>query len=79
MEPSAKRLFVVAILLLIGAFATCYFGVRHEIQDIPEHQRARMTDFDWIGVPWIERGIAIAGVALIVGSIAGILQWRDAR
>jgi hypothetical protein len=79
MEARAKRLFIVAIFLLIGAFATCYFGVHHEIEEIPEQQRAAMTDFDWIGVPWIERGIAIAGVALIVGSIAGVLQWRDAR
>jgi hypothetical protein len=72
-----KGLLIIAVLLLLTAFATCYFGVRYDAAQIP--QRQQMTDFDWIGVTWVQRGMAVAAVALAAGCLAGILHWIHVR
>ena len=56
MSRAVKSLLLVSLLLLAASFATCRFGVRHEINKIPPETRARMADFDWIGAEWIMRG-----------------------
>lgn len=44
------------MLLVVASWATCHFGVEHEIAGIPAETRDQMADFDWVGVEWIGRG-----------------------
>jgi hypothetical protein len=79
MDAITKRWIVIAFLLLLVAMATCHFGVRYEIDQIPEEQRKQMTDFDWIGSEWILCGMEIAALAFLVGGVAGVRQWRQRK
>ena len=38
-----------------------------------------MADFDWIGVEWIELGLAISALALALGLVALVLRISHAR
>jgi hypothetical protein len=60
-----KILLSVSLLLIVASFTTCHFGVEYEINKIPPEQRARMADFDWIGVEWIARGMGIFLLAIL--------------
>jgi hypothetical protein len=77
MTPRLKVLLTLAILLLVAAFATCHFGIRYAIDQIPEEQRRTMTDVDWVGAEWVFRAMGLAGVALILGLSVGIALWRN--
>jgi hypothetical protein len=82
MKLLAKRLAWTSAFLLIASFATCHFGVQHEINKIPPEIRARMSDFDWIGIRWIAWGGAIFILACILALTASaywIIQWSDRR
>jgi len=72
-------LLLSAALLLVGGMSTCYFGVQYEISIIPEEQRSQMDDFDWIGVDWIARGLAVSALAFALGVSGLVLWWRDYR
>lgn len=48
-RESASALIVAGLLLLLAGVAVAYFGVQHEISQIPDVDRSSMTDFDWIG------------------------------
>ena len=73
MNRSAKVL-LVSLLLTAASFATCHFGVQHEINKIPPETRAGMADFDWVGVEWISRGLVLLVLAFASGA-AGIVIW----
>lgn len=70
MRRARKWLLIVAALVFALGASTCYFGVRHDIAQIPVERRARMTDFDWIGVEWISAGLATQAfsVALVIAA-----------
>lgn len=67
-------LFGLSFLLMIASFATCCFGVQHEIDKIPVETRARMGDTDWVGVEWIGRGMIIFIGAALAG-FASVTLW----
>jgi hypothetical protein len=48
-----KIQFFTGIVLAAASFATCYFGVKHLVEQIPPEIRRGMTDTDWIGIEWI--------------------------
>jgi TRAP-type C4-dicarboxylate transport system permease small subunit len=60
-----KILLFTGLFLLIGSFATCYFGVQYAESQISPEIRSKMTDTDWIGIEWIGRGLLILLLALI--------------
>jgi hypothetical protein len=74
MKSVAKVLIALSLLLSIASLATGYFGVRHEIDKIPPEIKARMSDFDWIGIEWIAGGLIIFAFALI-SAITGLTIW----
>jgi len=73
-----RVLFGLSLLLIVASWATCHYGVEHELSKIPAETRARMTDFDWIGVEWIWRGTIMLFVALILDFVA-LLMWLARR
>jgi hypothetical protein len=73
-----RVLFALSFLLMLASFATCHYGVQHEISKIPPETRARMSDFDWIGVEWIERGMIVLFVAIILACVA-LTMWLRGR
>jgi hypothetical protein len=72
-------LVAIAVLLVAAGTATCVVGVRHEISQNPAAQRAQMTDFDWIGVEWIELGAPVVLLGTILGGVGvarGVVPYR---
>jgi len=63
MKKFIRILLISFLFLTVASFATCYFGVEHEINKIPVEVRLKMSDFDWIGVEWITPGILIQTIA----------------
>ena len=59
MKLLSRLLLTVSCVAILGSMATCYFGVRYAINQIPPEDRARMTDTDWVGSEWIGRGMYI--------------------
>jgi hypothetical protein len=73
-----KILLGTSIFLSFASYASCRFGVQHEINKIPPEVRAGMSDFDWIGIQWIALGaIALLG-AILLAMIAAML-WMIQR
>jgi hypothetical protein len=73
-----RTLLSLSLLVIVSSWVTCYFGVQHEIDKIPQDQRAKMTDFDWTGVEWIEFGMTILIGGVLLG-VAGIFLWLVER
>lgn len=73
MKRLQRVLFGLSLLLFVTSFATCHFGVEHEINKIPAEHRARMSDFDWIGYEWIELGMLIFLVGMLSAGGAFLL------
>ena len=65
MKKFIRILLISFLFLTVASFATCYFGVEHEINKIPVEVRLKMSDFDWIAVEWITLGMFIQTIALI--------------
>jgi hypothetical protein len=74
MKSVAKILIAPSLLLSIASLATCHFGVQHEIDKIPPEIKARMSDFDWIGIEWIARG-SIIFVFAAISAITALTIW----
>lgn len=74
MRNSIRLLFALSLLLFTLSLATCFFGVRHEINKIPIDTRARIGDTDWVGVEWILRGLFIFIAAGLTG-FASLTLW----
>ncbi len=53
MKKQIKILLLSFLLLTIASFATCHFGVHHEINKIPPETREKMKEFDWVGIEWM--------------------------
>jgi len=60
------------ILIFVG-FVMFVFGPKLAALQIPADRRARMADFDWIGVEWIA-----GGVLMMIAGLAGWLITRNA-
>lgn len=71
MKIALRLLLLISLLLSVASWATCRFGVQHEINKIPPEVRSRMTDTDWVGVEWIGRGMLMQGIALGLLVMAG--------
>jgi len=69
MKTSRRVFLSVSALLMIASFATCHFGRRHAINQIPPETFSQMEDTDWIGVEWIDRGMYLFIVAVLIGLI----------
>ena len=54
---NSKRITVAALLLFVIGFCLFLVGPQYEIHKILSEGRARMADFDWIGVEWIAAGM----------------------
>lgn len=73
-----KILLGTSVVFVFASYASCKFGVQHEINKIPPEVRAGMSDFDWIGFEWIALGaIALVG-AILLAMIATVL-WMMQR
>ena len=73
-----RVLFGLSLLLMVASWATCHYGVEHEISKIPLEMRLGMSDLDWIGVEWIWRGMIILVVAVVLDCVA-LMMWLGAR
>jgi hypothetical protein len=73
MSNFLRTLGGLSLLLTIASWATCHFGVKHEINKIPAEQRARITDFDWVGAEWITMGMIIFLVGILCALITFVL------
>jgi hypothetical protein len=78
MKNLHRILFAVSLLLIVASWATCHYGVEHEIGKIPPETRAGMSDFDWIGREWIGRGMIILFVAVVLDCVA-LMMWLRGR
>ena len=78
MKNIHRILLGFSLLLMLASWATCHYGVQHEISKIPAETRAGMEDFDWIGVEWIWRGTIILFVAVVMDCVA-LMMWLRAR
>ncbi len=79
MKKLFRFLATLSLLLIAASFATCIFGVQHEINKIPPERRAAMSDFDWIGIEWIFLGMAIQAVAVLLAATAVVLWFLQRR
>ena len=69
-EKKVKIFLQASLFLTCASFATCHFGVQHEINKIPSEIRRGMADFDWIGVEWIALGTMALLAALVLALVA---------
>ena len=82
---AVRALLAVAPVLFLSSLATCYLGVGYEVNQIPPATRAGMSDTDWVGVEWIERGGLLlaaslaAGVGALVLSAVWFYRFRDSK
>jgi hypothetical protein len=74
MRKLYKLLLGGALLLTAASTATCFFGVRYAINQIPPEEIARRGDTDWIGVEWLLRGGLLFAIALALVLIT-IILW----
>ena len=74
---ATKILLWISLLLFLTALATCYFGIKYEVSQIPDEIRNGMEDTDWIGAEWISLGLGIM-VASLVSLLAalGLVAFR---
>jgi hypothetical protein len=79
MKNLHRILLGFSLLLMVASWATCHYGVAHEISKIPAETRAGMEDFDWIGFEWIWRGTIILFVAIVLNSVALMMWLRERR
>jgi hypothetical protein len=79
MKNIHRILLGLSLVLMVASWATCHYGVEHEINKIPAETRAGMADFDWIGVEWIGRGIIILFVAVAIDCVALMMWLRERR
>lgn len=56
----------LALVFVVVGFALFLFGPQYAIHQIPADQRAKMGDFDWVGVEWIAAGqdLMLVGFAI---------------
>ena len=78
MQRAVRVALLVSALLLVASLATCFFGVRHEIDKLPADHPASRGDTDWIGVEWIERAMVMQAVALAL-PVAAAFVWAVNR
>src|SRR5687767_3559089 len=78
MKNLHRILLAFSLLLMVASWATCHYGVAHEISKIPADTREGMEDFDWIGVEWIWRGTIILFVAIVLDLVA-LTMWFARR
>jgi membrane protein YqaA with SNARE-associated domain len=74
MKTSTRMLLTVSLVTILGSMATCFFGVRYAKNQIPPELRARMADTDWVGFEWIERGMYLFVLGVLIGLIP-VLRW----
>lgn len=79
MKRPFRFLVTLSLVLTAASFATCIFGVEHEINKIPPERRAAMSDFDWIGIEWIFLCMAIQAVAVLLAATAFVLWFLQRR
>jgi hypothetical protein len=72
-------MYATAGFLLLAAMLLFLIGPEHEISKIAAAQRAQMTDFDWIGVEWIERAFYTFLASLTCAAVAYWLRGRERR
>lgn len=78
MKRHIKILLFSFLLLTVVSFATCHFGVQHEINKIPPETREKMKDFDWVGIEWIGLGM-IAEFFAVVCLMLALVFWNKQR
>jgi hypothetical protein len=79
MKRSTQIFLTLSAALIITSMGTCFFGVRYAVNQIPPETRSQMEDTDWIGFEWIERGMAIFIVAIVVGSVPVVRELLKKR
>ncbi len=70
MSLTTKYLTGVAVVLGAFAIALLFGGPRYAISQLPPTQRANMSDFDWIGVEWVEGAFVVGVLAVAVATSA---------
>ena len=78
MRRTIKALLWVALILMLSSMATCLFGVRYAVSQIPPEVRAGMSDTDWVGVEWIARGAVLLAAAL-GSALTALALWLYRR
>lgn len=80
MKTSTRVSLILSFVIILGSMATCFFGVRHAVNQIPPEVRAGMTDTDWVGHEWIGRGFIVFLVGVAIGLIPLIgLLFKNLR
>ena len=74
---NVKKYINFLLFLMIGSFATCRFGIQHEINKIPLETREKMQEFDWIGIEWIGLGMIIQFLAVVSLILALVLRYKQ--
>jgi hypothetical protein len=74
MKRVVRILLWTSLFLFLSSMATCYFGVKYAVTQIPPEVRGRMHDTDWVGVEWITCGSALLLLSLAT-SLAALCFW----
>ena len=77
MKNAVRMLLSSSLALALAGTAVCHFGVRYSISKIPAEQRARMADFDWVGIEWIAVGSLAMLAAILLAVTAIFLFFRQ--
>ena len=78
MKLLSRLLLTVSCVTILASIATCYFGVRYAINQIPLEDRALMSDTDWVGSEWIFRGMYLFMLGVVIGLLTLVGWFRNA-
>jgi hypothetical protein len=77
MKHLGRTLYALAFVVMVSGVATCYFGVKYEIAQIPPETRAGMADPDWIATEWEILGLTIVAAGIVLAVIAIVFRaWQ---
>ncbi len=70
MKKSTRILLTISVVLMLAGTATCYFGERHVLNQLPADVRAHLeNDSDWLAVEWIAGGMGLFLLGVCVGAL----------
>ena len=81
MSRGLRIAFGVAGALVALGILVAFVGPDYEMSRLPAAEQQRLSDSDWFGVPWLIRGVGIAGVGLLIALGASLAlidrRWRS--
>jgi hypothetical protein len=81
MSRGLKVAFWVAGAFVALGILVALLGPEYEMSRLPATEQQRLSDSDWFGVPWLIRGVGIAGIGLLIalGACLALIDqgWRS--